>query len=72
MPKTSMYENDFTSTREYQVGITRQAPVMEPIAIAHSVHKAPDYHLGLRILRPNPAHPLASPGGGQGVHLALS
>jgi hypothetical protein len=67
-----MYRNDFTPAWENQVGVSRQAPVVQPVSESHPVNEGPDQQFRLRVLRPNPAHPLASLGGGQGVHLALS
>src|ERR1035441_6220673 len=70
VPETSVHKNDFTSAPEHQVWISRQAAVVQPVSVPHTVDQAPDRHLRLRVLRPNPAHPLTALHGGQGVHTA--
>src|ERR1039458_3608605 len=52
---TSVHEDDFTSARENNGGVSRQAPVVQPVTTAHPVHEAPEQHLRLRVLRPDPA-----------------
>src|ERR1017187_9737919 len=70
VPETSVHKNDFTSAPEHQVWVSRQAADVQSVSVPHAVNQAPDRHLRLRVLRPNPAHPLTALRGGQGVHTA--
>jgi hypothetical protein len=68
VPKTAVDKNDLTSAREYQIRVSGQVSRMQAIAKTHPVNKVPDCEFRFRVLRPNPAHPLAALCGGQCVH----
>src|SRR5208282_1381905 len=72
VPEASVHEDDLTPAREDHVGIARQVPCVQPVAITHPVHKSPDQHLRLCVLPSNQTHPPAALGGRQGVHDRIS
>ena len=60
MPKTAMYKNDFISTGENKIWISRQVPPMQTKAEAHAMHKLPHDQLRFGVAGTNPGHPLAT------------
>jgi len=71
VPKTSVYENDFTSGREHHVGFARKFPDVKAVAVAHAVNKAADYHLRFGVRSPDQAHARAALLWAEGVHMTL-
>lgn len=60
MPETAMNEDYGPMLGKHQVGLSRQALVVEQVAKALCVKASPDNHFGLSILAPNTRHHSAS------------
>lgn len=60
MPETPVYEDHLHACAEYEVGVTGQVSCVKSVAIPQAVDQPPDPEFGLRVLRPDTAHPLAS------------
>lgn len=60
VPKATMHEYDFLSTREHKVGRTRQISPMQSVAIAHAVHEAANEEFGLGVLGADATHQVAA------------
>jgi hypothetical protein len=69
MPKTAMNEHSASQSREDEIGGPRKLAIMETIAITHRVHHPPDDQFGSCVLRPDPAHDLASLLSRKRIHL---
>src|SRR6185437_7844198 len=64
-------ENDFAAAGENKIRMPWEISRVEPEAESHAMDQAADNDLRFRVLGPNPAHPLTSFGGRQGVHTLL-
>ncbi|MCU1284166.1 MAG: hypothetical protein JWO13_516 [Acidobacteriales bacterium] len=62
VPEASVDENHFLSTLEHHVGMSGQIRVVTAESKAHVVRQLSHEEFGLRILRANQAHALASLG----------
>ena len=68
MPEAAVHEDDRMPLWKHDVWMTWQFGGMETVAEPQGVKMAAHDHLRLRVLRPNPAHDLASLFWGDGVH----
>ena len=68
MPEAAVDEDDRVPLWEHDIGMSGQFGRMQMVAEAQSVEVSAYKHLRLRVLRPNPAHDLASLLWGDGVH----
>lgn len=60
MPKTAVDEDHFSSSRKNEIRATGKFSPMEPVTVTGPMHQATNDKLRLRVLRPNPAHSLAT------------
>lgn len=60
MPETSVYEHDGSVFRENHIGRSGKISVVQTISVSETEEAAPDFHLRLRILRPDGGHHSAS------------
>ncbi len=56
MPKTAVYEDDFTMSRQHQVGLTREIFAVESKTIAERVDNLANYYFRLSVLTSNARH----------------
>jgi len=56
MPKTPVYENDFSFGRKDDVWRARQVPTMKAIAIPDPVKEPANDHFRFAVLRADPCH----------------
>ena len=68
MPEATVHEDDRVPLGKHDVGMSWQFRRMQTVAEPQSMEVSAHDHLRLRVLRPNPAHDLASLLWGNGVH----
>jgi hypothetical protein len=68
MPETAVNEDHLLRARKHEVRPTRKPLGMQPEAVAHGEDQPTHRELGLGVLVPNEAHPLAALARRQGVH----
>ena len=68
MPETAMYEDGLAAAREGEIRMTGHLLVVQPVAIPHRGHEAPNAKLRRGVLVADPGHPFTALGGSQGIH----
>ncbi len=68
VPEATVNEDDLATPRECQVGCAGNVPGMQPIPVAHRVHKATNRPLRTRVLASYERHDFASSFSRNGVH----
>lgn len=68
VPEAAMNEDHPFPQAEHEVRVSWQFFPVKSVAVTKSVNKAPDHHLGLGVLVPDPAHSLATLAWRQRIH----
>lgn len=56
MPKTAVNEDDFSATRQHQIGFARQIAPMQSVSKSHAVHNCTYNEFRFRVPRSNARH----------------
>ncbi len=68
MPKTTVNEDDLSSSRKYQIRRPRQASLMKRVTVSEAMQKSAHNEFRLRVLGPNPAHDFTAPCWRDSIH----
>jgi hypothetical protein len=68
VPEAAMHKNCLLPATENQIGFAGEILGMEPIAVPHTVHKAPDEHLRRGVLAVDVPHIFGAAFGGERIH----